>query len=48
MCRELGVPAGLERSRSGNGNMTDRTGRIDVAVMQSLHRKEDVKDFIAE
>jgi superfamily II DNA or RNA helicase len=30
------------------GGKTDRTGHIDVAVMQSLHRKEEVKDFVAE
>jgi superfamily II DNA or RNA helicase len=31
----------------GGGKM-DRTGRVDVAVIQSLHRKEEVKDFVAE
>jgi superfamily II DNA or RNA helicase len=30
------------------GGKIDRTGCIDVAVMQSLHRKEEVKDFVAE
>lgn len=30
------------------GGKTDRTGCIDVAVIQSLHRKEEVKDFVAE
>jgi superfamily II DNA or RNA helicase len=30
------------------GGRADRTARIDVAVMQSLHRKEEVKDFVAE
>ena len=31
----------------GGGKM-DRTGRIDVAVIQSLYRKDEVKDFVAE
>jgi superfamily II DNA or RNA helicase len=31
----------------GGGKM-DRTGCVDVAVIQSLHRKDEVKDFIAE
>lgn len=31
----------------GGGKM-DRTGRLDIAVIQSLHRKEEVKDFVAE
>jgi superfamily II DNA or RNA helicase len=26
----------------------DRTGRVDIAVIQSLHRKEEVKDLVAE
>ena len=30
------------------GGKSDRTGCIDVAVIQSLHRKEEVKDFVAE
>jgi superfamily II DNA or RNA helicase len=30
------------------GGKTDRTGRVDVAVIQSLYRKDDVKDFVAE
>ena len=30
------------------GGKSDRTGVIDVAVMQSLHRKDEVKDFVAE
>jgi superfamily II DNA or RNA helicase len=30
------------------GGKADRTGRLDVAVIQSLHRKEEVKDFVAE
>jgi len=30
------------------GEKTDRTGRVDIAVIQSLHRKEEVKDFVAE
>src|SRR5437867_1494627 len=31
----------------GGGN-ADRTRCVDVAVIQSLHRKEEVKDFVAE
>jgi superfamily II DNA or RNA helicase len=31
----------------GGGKM-DRTGRVDIAVIQSLRRKEEVKDFVAE
>jgi superfamily II DNA or RNA helicase len=31
----------------GGGKM-DRTGRVDIAVIQSLHRNEEVKDFVAE
>jgi superfamily II DNA or RNA helicase len=31
----------------GGGKM-DRTGGVDIAVIQSLHRKEEVKDFVAE
>lgn len=30
------------------GGKTNRTGCLDVAVIQSLHRKETVKDFVAE
>ena len=30
------------------GGKTHRTGCVDVAVIQSLHRKEIVKDFVAE
>jgi superfamily II DNA or RNA helicase len=30
------------------GGKTDRTDIVDVAVIQSLHRKEEVKDFVAE
>lgn len=30
------------------GGKSDRTGLIDVAVIQSLHRKDEVKDFVAE
>jgi hypothetical protein len=30
------------------GGKIDRTGIVDVAVIQSLHRKEEVKDFVAE
>jgi superfamily II DNA or RNA helicase len=30
------------------GGKADRTGRVDVAVIQSLYRKDEVKDFVAE
>jgi len=30
------------------GGKTNRTGCVDVAVIQSLHRKEIVKDYVAE
>ncbi|HUA20167.1 MAG TPA: DEAD/DEAH box helicase family protein [Bryobacteraceae bacterium] len=30
------------------GGRSDRTGLVDVAVIQSLHRKDEVKDFVAE
>lgn len=30
------------------GGKTDRTGIVDIAVIQSLHRKEAVKDFVAD
>jgi superfamily II DNA or RNA helicase len=30
------------------GGKTKRTGNIDVAVIQSLHREKEVKDFVAE
>jgi superfamily II DNA or RNA helicase len=30
------------------GGKVDRTGRVDIAVIQSLHRKEEVKGFVAE
>jgi superfamily II DNA or RNA helicase len=31
----------------GGGKM-DRTGHVDIAVIQSLHRKDEIKDFVAE
>ncbi len=30
------------------GGKSDRTGCIDIAVIQSVHRKDEVKDFVAE
>lgn len=30
------------------GGRSDRTGSIDIAVIQSLRRKDEVKDFVAE
>lgn len=30
------------------GGKTDRTGNVDVAVIQSLYRNDEVKDFVAE
>lgn len=42
----LGLPA-KSIGQIGGGKM-DRTGCVDVAVIQSLHRKDEVKDFVAE
>ena len=42
----LNLPA-KSLGQIGGGKM-DRTGRVDIAVIQSLHRKEEVKDFVAE
>ncbi|MGH9622131.1 MAG: TOTE conflict system archaeo-eukaryotic primase domain-containing protein [Bryobacteraceae bacterium] len=42
----LGLPANAI-GQIGGGK-SDRTGCIDVAVIQSLRRKEEVKDFVAE
>jgi superfamily II DNA or RNA helicase len=30
------------------GGKTERTGCVDVAVIQSLYRQDEVKDFVAE
>ena len=32
----------------GGGGKTDRTGKVDVAIIQSLYRKDEVKDLVAE
>ena len=42
----LGLPV-KSIGQIGGGN-ADRTRCVDVAVIQSLHRKEEVKDFVAE
>jgi superfamily II DNA or RNA helicase len=42
----LNMPA-VSIGHIGGGKM-HRTGRIDVAVIQSLYQKEAVKDFVAE
>src|SRR6516165_3154825 len=42
----LGLPAN-SIGQIGGGK-SDRIGAIDVAVIQSLHRKDEVKDFVAE
>ena len=42
----LGMPAS-SIGHIGGGKM-NRTGRIDVAVIQSLYQKDGVKDFVAE
>lgn len=42
----LGLPA--KSIGQIGGGKSDRTGRIDIAVIQSLHRKDEVKDFVAE
>ena len=46
----LGMFLGLPANSVGQigGGRSDRTGFIDVAVIQSLHRKDEVKDFVAE
>jgi len=30
------------------GGKSNRTGCVDIAVIQSLYRKKEVKDFVAE
>jgi len=42
----LGLP--IDDIGQIGGGKTSRTGRIDVAVLQSLHQKQEVKDFVAE
>jgi superfamily II DNA or RNA helicase len=42
----LGLP--LKSMGQIGGGKTNRTGGIDVALLQSLHRKEEVKDLVAE
>lgn len=42
----LGMP--LKSIGQIGGGKTNRTGGIDVALLQSLHRKEEIKDFVAE
>ena len=42
----LGMPA--KSVGQIGGGKADRTGCVDVAVIQSLHRKDEVKDFVAE
>lgn len=46
----LAMFLGLPPSSIGKigGGKSDRTGFIDVAVIQSLHRKDELKDFVAE
>ena len=46
----LGMFLGLLAKSIGHigGGKTERTGCVDVAVIQSLYRKEKVKDFVAE
>jgi superfamily II DNA or RNA helicase len=46
----LGVFLGLPAKAIGHigGGKTDRTGYVDVAVIQSLYRQDEVKDFVAE
>ncbi len=38
----------VDRIGLAGGGTTKRTGVIDVAVIQSLHREKEVKDFVAE
>jgi superfamily II DNA or RNA helicase len=42
----LDVP--IDKIGQVGGGKTKRSGIIDVAVIQSLHREKDVKDFVAE
>jgi len=42
----LGLP--LKAIGQIGGGKTERTGCVDVAVMQSLYRRDEVKDFVAE
>ena len=42
----LELPA--EQIEQIGGGKTKRTGRIDVAVIQSLYQEQAVKDFVAE
>jgi superfamily II DNA or RNA helicase len=42
----LGVP--IDRVGQIGAGKSKRTGEIDVGVIQSLHRKGEVKDFVAE
>lgn len=42
----LNLPA-KSLGQIGGGRM-DRTRHVDIAVIQSLHRKDEVKDFVAE
>jgi superfamily II DNA or RNA helicase len=46
----LGMFLGLPSEAIGHigGGKTDRTGNLDVAVIQSLYRKDEVMDFVAE
>jgi superfamily II DNA or RNA helicase len=48
--QRLGMFLSLQAKSIGQigGGKTDRTGRVDVAVIQSLYRKNEVKDFVAE
>lgn len=38
----------IDQIGQAGGGKTKRTGLIDVAVIQSLHREKEVKDFVAE
>ena len=42
----LGLPA--KAIGQIGGGKSERTGLIDIAVIQSLYRKDAVKDFVAE
>ena len=45
-CRKIEIP--IDEIGQIGGGRTKRTGNIDVAVIQSLHRDHEVKDFVAE
>jgi TOTE conflict system, Archaeo-Eukaryotic Primase domain/Type III restriction enzyme, res subunit/Helicase conserved C-terminal domain len=47
-CKRAGIPAYLERSRSGNGGHVWIFFEVPISLLQSLQRKGEVKDCVAE